>query len=221
MQISERPIRVVIADDHALIRDGLKSFLSSRGGFEVVGEADNGDTTWEVVANQTPDVLVLDVDMPGREVFGLCRQLAKELPGTAVLFLSAYGRDRYIEAAREAGAAGFMTKSEPADRVAAALRTVAKGDTVFGYDVQERLVSARGGGHGTARTTTRIGTLTPREMETLRYIARGLSKKAIAEIAGISVKTVDNHCTSLMNKLDIHDRVELARFAIREGISEP
>jgi len=214
----ERAVNVVIADDHALLRDSMKAYFDGTEDIRVVGEACCGDSAWEKTVELRPDVLLLDVEMPGRETFGICRQLSKSQPETKVLFISGHTNDTYVDAAHEAGAAGFISKTEHADAVAGAIKTVAGGGRVFGKEFEARLAPKRGARR--ARGASRLSALTPREQETLRYIARGMSKKAIAELVGISVKTVDNHCTSLMNKLDIHDRVELARFAIREGLAE-
>lgn len=214
----ERPVNVVIADDHALLRDSMTAYFNGKGDIRIVGEAGCGDSAWEKAVELRPDVLLLNVEMPGRETFGICRQLSKSQPETKVLFISSHTNDTYVDAAHEAGAAGFMSKTEHADVVAGAIKTVAGGGQVFSKEFEARLAPKRGTRR--ARGASRLSALTPRELETLRYIARGMSKKAIAELVGISVKTVDNHCTSLMNKLDIHDRVELARFAIREGLAE-
>ncbi|MCU0689160.1 MAG: response regulator transcription factor [Phycisphaerales bacterium] len=220
--------RVVLADDHALLREMLSERLASRAGFEVVMARD-ADEAFGHALRLKPHVVVLDVDMPGRNVFEVAKSIRQALDRTAVMFLSGHFHDRYIEQAVSAGARGYVVKSGSAERVVDAITMVASGGVAFSPEVLERVIvdrdgvrmaSAAGGASGPS-VQTRLASLSDREREVLRYLATGLSKKEIAAQMHLSVKTVQNHADRLMQKLAIHDRVELARFAIREGIINP
>ncbi|MCC6678853.1 MAG: response regulator transcription factor [Phycisphaerales bacterium] len=216
-----RPITVLLVDDHALVRNTLSAWLRQTGRFEIVGAAADADTAVTEAIRLQPDVVVMDIDMPGLLAFDAARVIRSRSPGTRILFLSAYFHDRYIEEALNVEASGYIGKGQPPERVAEAIATVASGGVSFAPEVQSRIVIDQTGLHLAGSGRTRTSTLTPRELEVLRYVARGMAKKDIAKTMHLSVKTVDNHCTSLMTKLDIHDRVDLARFAIREGLAEP
>lgn len=214
------PIRVILADDHTLVRDTLRQWLNNAGDIAVVAETPTAEAAIDEAIRHKPDVVLMDIDMPGLLCFDAARTIRARSPETKIVFLSAFFHDRYIEDALSAEASGYLTKSEPPEEVVRAIREVAAGGICFSPEVRSRIVIDAHGARLSAEPRTRAGTLTPREVEVLRYIARGLSKKDIAGTMHISVKTVDNHCTNLMNKLDIHDRVSLARFAIREGLAE-
>jgi DNA-binding NarL/FixJ family response regulator len=217
-----KPISVLLVDDHALVRETLATWLRAAGDFEVVADVGSADEAVAEAIRHRPDVVVTDIDMPGLLVFDAIRTIKARSPRTRVLVLSAFWSDRYIEQALAVEAAGYVTKSEGPEVVARAIRLAAAGGTYFSPEVQSRIVVDSDGVRlGRPATTTRASTLTPRELEVLRYIAKGLSKRQIAEIMHLSVKTVDNHSTSLMHRLNIHDRVELTRYAIREGLAEP
>jgi len=214
-------IRVLIVDDHALMRDSMGQLLEQDDGIEVVGTAPNADAALDATLEHKPDVVVMDIDMPGLSAFEAASRLRSLRPETRLLFLSAFAHDTYIEQALKAGARGYLTKSEPVEQVSHAIRQVADGRTAFSDSVKERLVIDEAGIQLADERQTRVSTLSNREMEVLRYLAQGLSKKEIANVMHISVKTVEGHSEKLMSKLDIHDRVELTRFAIREGLATP
>jgi DNA-binding NarL/FixJ family response regulator len=221
MTATSKTISVLLADDHALVRDSLATWLRTSGDMRVVAEVGSADEAVAVAIREKPDVVLLDIDMPGLLAFDAVRTIRIRCPDTRLIMLSGFFNDRYIEDALSAEASGYITKSEPPDAVLRAIRTVAGGGVYFSPEVQARIVVDSTGARLAAREgVTRAATLTPRELEVLRYIARGLSKKDIAGIMHLSVKTVDNHSTSLMTKLNIHDRVDLARYAIREGLAE-
>ncbi len=214
-------IRVLLVDDHALLRDSLGRLLDSEDDLCVVGAAGNADDGVRLARELSPDVLVLDIDLPGRLCFDATREILTLPRPPRVLYLSAFHHDRYIEEALASGAAGYITKDEPPDGLIRAIRKVHSGQIYFSERVRGRLIvepdgSLRLGAAG----STRASSLTPRELEVLRYLARGLSKKEIAKAMNRSYSTVDRHTENLMAKLDIHDRVEIARFAIREGLAE-
>ncbi len=213
-------ISVLLADDHALVRESLAQWLTSTGDITVVGEVGSADEAVSAAVRLRPNVVLLDIDMPGLHCFDAARVIRSRCPQTRVLFLSAFFHDRYIEQALTVEASGYLTKGEPPNAVVRAVRAVAAGGTYFSPEVQRRIVVDGSGAHLAQPGATRASMLTLRELEVLRYIAQGMSKKDIAAVMHLSIKTVDNHSTSLMGKLDIHDRVELTRYAIREGLAE-
>src|SRR3954471_17664621 len=222
MSVGAAPITVLLADDHALVREALANWLRAAGDMKVLGEVGSADEAVAISVRERPSVVLLDIDMPGLLAFDAVRTIRSRSPETRIIMLSGFFNDRYIEDALAAEASGYITKSEPPQAVLKAIRTVAAGGVYFSPEVQARIVvDSNGARLATGEGVTRAATLTPRELEVLRYIARGLSKKDIAGIMHLSVKTVDNHSTSLMTKLNIHDRVDLARYAIREGLAEP
>ena len=208
-------ITVVVADDHALIRSALVGVLNATPDLRVLGEAATMEEAHTETLAKSPRVLVLDVDMPGKDAFQLVTELRRDRPGTDVLVLSGSVQDRLIQSARQVGAKGYVAKIDRTDAVIDAIRAIAKGQTYFSSTVQTRIVPEDA---KRAAGATKGERLSDRELEVLRYVGRGFAKKQIAEMINISVKTVDKHVTTVMDKLDIHDRVELARYAIREGL---
>lgn len=216
-----KQISVLLVDDHALVRDTLTQWLNSMAGIRVIAAAATADQGVAEARRHRPDVVVMDIDMPGLVAFDAVRALLASSPATRVLFLSAFSNDRFIEQALAAGAAGFVTKGQPAESVVRAIQQVASGEPCFSPDIEARIVIDTNGPRLIAAGHTRVSTLTDRELEVLRYLARGMSKKEMAGTMHVSVATVNNHSANLMRKLNIHDRVELDRFAIREGLAEP
>lgn len=214
-------IRVVIADDHELVRKALAFSLAADGEIEIVAEVATADDALAAVVQHKPAVLVLDVDMPGMDAFDAAAELIKRSPDTRVLFLSAYPHDRHIKRAIEVGAAGYLCKSDSPRAVAQGIVDVARGQTCFSPDIRSRLVEHNTGPRTDQAPATKASTLSPRESQVLGLIAIGRTRRQIADELGLSIKTIEKHSTSLMNKLDIHDRVGLTRFAIREGLIEP
>lgn len=208
-------ITVVVADDHALIRSALVGVLNATPDIRVLGEASTMEEAHAETLSRSPRVLVLDVDMPGKDAFQLVTELRRERPTTDVLVLSGSVQDRLIQSARQVGAKGYVAKIDRTDAVIDAIRAIAKGQSYFSSTVQTRIVPEDA---KRAAGATKGERLSDRELEVLRYVGRGFAKKQIAEMMNISVKTVDKHVTTVMDKLDIHDRVELARYAIREGL---
>jgi DNA-binding NarL/FixJ family response regulator len=214
-------IAVLLVDDHALVRESLRDRLESEPDLSVVGTASRAEDALEQLEQLHPDVVLLDIDMPGTSCFEAARTIRTRLPHARVVFLSAFFHDRYIESALAAEATGYVTKDEPPDVVVNAIRSAASDVAYFSPKVQARLVVDTDGLHLAAGSASRTSLLTARELEVLRHLSLGLAKKEIASLLGVSVKTISRHAENLMGKLDIHDRVELARFAIREGLAEP
>lgn len=212
-------ISVLLADDHVLVREMLHERLT-REGMKIVGLASSGDQVVELAAECLPDVAVLDIDMPGISAFQAAREVRRVSPNTRVIFLSAFVHDSYVDQALAVEASGYLTKSEPPEAIVEAIRRVHRGRSSYSRSVLDRIVVDPAGVRLANGSRSRCGLLTEREREVLGYVAMGLPQKQIARLAGISVKTVQHHVTHLMDKLEIHDRVELARFAIREGLVE-
>jgi DNA-binding NarL/FixJ family response regulator len=218
--VNDGPIRILIVDDHALVRDALSECLQKEPDLAVVGTAGTAEEALDRVRQCNPQIILMDIDMPGLICFDAAREITSLQPDVRIVFLSAFLNDWYIEQALRVRARGYLTKHEPPERIAAAIREVSAGGACFSPPVRSRIVVDSEGAKLGETAKSRTSTLTTREVEVLRYIARGLAKKQIASLLHISVKTVDKHSVNLMTKLDIHDRVELARFAIREGLAE-
>jgi DNA-binding NarL/FixJ family response regulator len=214
-------IRILLVDDHALVRAALCERLGRQPGFEMVGSVGAAEEAINLAFEAKPDVVLMDIDMPGLSCFDAARRIAAVCPQIRFIFFSGFLTDRYIEQVLEVHARGYLTKQEPPETVVAAIRKVAAGGVFFSDEVQDRIVVDSHGARLSQAPDSPVSLLTPREREIIRYIARGLAKKEIAGIMHISAKTVDRHCANLMAKLDIHDRVELTLFAIREGLAEP
>lgn len=209
--------KILLVDDHAMVRDLLRKQIDAEPGMKVVVAAQDMAEALALCEGVDLDLAVLDIEMPGLSVFEGVGLLRQSHPGLRVMFLSGTHSDRNIQRALEVRACGYASKSEPLPNLINAIRSVAFGQSYFSPQVQERLI-ADGMNSVAGATCTRLETLTRRELEILGYLSRGWSKKEIAQVTGTSVKTVDQHCTNIMQKLDIHDRVKLARYAIREGV---
>jgi DNA-binding NarL/FixJ family response regulator len=214
-------IRILVVDDHALVRSAISELLEREPRFEVVGTAGTADEALEMIVKCEPTIILMDIDMPGMVSFEAVRRIAEMRPEAKIIFLSAFMYDHFIDQALAVRARGYLTKRETAERVVSAILEVASGGACFSEEVQSRIAVGTGGARLPAEVKSRAAILRPRELETICYIARGMSKKKIAEQMNISIKTVEHHTMNLMSKLQIHDRVELARYAIREGLIQP
>jgi two-component system response regulator NreC len=214
-----KPIAVLIADDHEMFADSLASWLRGAPDIGVVEVVDNSEAAVRQAVAGRPDVVLLDIDMPGLPCFDAARIITQHCPNCAILFVSAHTHDHYIERALAVEAAGYVTKTEPPQSVLDAIRAAVSGGAYFSPEVQSRIIVDAEGARLAEPVRTRLSLLTARELDTLRYLARGMSKKRVAEKLGISVKTVETHTANLMDKLGIHNRVELALFAVREGLA--
>lgn len=214
------PIRVLVADDHVVVRQGIRHVLEGDPGLTVIGEAEDGSTTLAQAERARPDVVLLDLTMPGASGLDVVRRLRARLPDTKVLILSVHDDREYVLESVRAGAHGYLRKdSSPAD-IRQAIHAVHAGDSFFSPPVARHLTDAlqqapRRGAPGPAAD---LGALTGREREVLARIARGLTNRETAGELGISVRTVEAHRDSLMRKLGIHTVAGLTRFAMEHGL---
>ena len=209
------PIRVLIADDHALVREGLRYVLDADPEIEVVGEAATGRSAVEAALRQAPDVVVLDISMPEESGLQAAVRLRAALPDTRVLLLSMHDEGEYVRAGMRIGTHGYLLKDSAGEELRAAIRAVHAGGTFFSPAVVRRLSTAPVESEDSAASQLEL--LTPRERDVLEGVARGLTNKAIAAELGISRRTVEAHRESLMRKLRIHSVAGLTRFAIETG----
>jgi DNA-binding NarL/FixJ family response regulator len=222
-------IRIMLVDDHEVVRTGLKSFLDSQLDFEVVAEADNGFTAVEVASTVRPDVIVMDISMPGMDGLEATRRMLVVCPDAKVLALSVHDDKQFFLEMLGAGAVGYLSKQSAAEELVTAIHTVAKGNVYFHpslamwllQDYKKMLVQVpvtrKSALQGPMKNKD-LSTLSKREIQVLELIANGKSNAEIGELLGISPKTVARHRERLMNKLDIHSSTELVKFSIRSGL---
>jgi DNA-binding NarL/FixJ family response regulator len=208
-------IRVLIADDHGIVRSGLRMLIERQGDMSVVAEADDGVDALELTQAERPDVAVLDVSMPRMTGLQAAREIRAHSPETRVLLLSMHDDERYFFEGLEAGAAGYVLKRAADTDLIEALRTVAAGRTFLSGDAQELLMREWKEGRGDPGDP-----LTPRELEVVKLIAEAYTNRQIAETLKVSEKTVESHRANVLSKLGMRDRVELVRYAIRRGLVE-
>jgi len=214
-------IKVLVADDHAMVREGIRSVLEREAGFQVVAEASNGSEVVPLAERQHPDVAILDISMPGESGLKAALQLRQALPEVRVLILSMYDNTEYVLESVRAGAHGYLLKDGAAQELAAAIRTVLDGEAYFSPAVAARLSAAVRGDIQREQQRTSLDLLTGREREVLAGIARGLTNKEIAGELGISHRTVETHRESLMKKLGIRTVAGLTKFALETGLTSP
>jgi DNA-binding NarL/FixJ family response regulator len=211
-------IRVLLADDHPVVRQGLRAFLESREGIAVVGEASDGDEAVTMATRLRPDVVVMDLIMPGMDgVAATGRIVAAESPPRVLVLTSFVGEEQVVPAVR-AGAAGYLLKDAEPGEVEEAVRRVAAGEFLLHPRATARLMA---GVAADAPARPSRASLTPREGEVLRLLAAGLSNRGLARALVISEKTVKTHVSSILSKLGLADRTQAALYAVREGLVEP
>ncbi len=211
-------IRILIADDHTILRDGIRSLLESESDMVVVGEADDGRIAVQMVSQLEPDVVLMDIAMPVLNGLQATRQIKRDNPQTRVLILTMHENEEYIRQVLACGAMGYILKDAAARDLIGAIRTVNRGEAVLSPAIT-RMVIEDYLRWGELQPQVDDG-LTPREHEVLQLIAEGYTTKQIAGILTISVKTVQSHRTNLMSKLDLHDRGDLIKYAIQKKIIE-
>ncbi len=212
-------LRIVLADDHALVRAGLRKLLESLPDVEVVGEAEDGRAALALVESRHPDLVLMDIAMPGLNGIEAAARLSREHPRVRALILSMHQNEDYVRQALRAGAAGYLLKEAAPVELELAIRAMVRGETYLSPAVSKGAVSDY---VQRLRDEDVPGvTLTPRQRETLQLIAEGHTTKEIARRLNISVKTVETHRTQLMKQLDLHDVAGLVRYAVRTGLVSP
>lgn len=211
-------IRILLTDDHTLFRQGIRTLLSAETDLEIVGEAANGAEAVEKTAEFRPDIVLMDIGMPGLSSFEATRQIKKLRPDTKILFLTMYDDEDYLVQCMEVGASGYVLKDSPAQQLLAALRDVYRGGSYLSPRMLSQLVDDFRSRIKTAHRQPRFATLTAREKEILKLLAEGQSVKEIAAGLNLSVKTVEAHKFNLMRKLDIHNKAHLVQYAIQKKI---
>jgi NarL family two-component system response regulator LiaR len=206
------PIRLLIVDDHSVVREGLRAFLRLQEGIEVVGEAADGEEAVRVAATSSPDVVLLDLVMPSGDGIGAIRRLIAVAPGVRVLILTSFADDAQIFAAIAAGAAGYLLKDVDPQALADGIRDVHAGRPALHSSVAARLM------HGRVSPRATHDDLTERERDVLRLVVEGLANKQIAQRLGIGEKTIKTHVSRVLAKLGVADRTQAAVLAIREGL---
>ena len=217
-----KKIKVLLAEDHMIVREGLRALLNSEKDIEVVGEAQNGRQAVELAGKLAPAVVVMDIAMPLLNGLEATRQILRTAPTVKVLILSAHSDDAYVEHVMTLGASGYLVKQTAAEVLPKAIREICKGKTFFSPAISKRLNhhQKRAMDRGELVGEKEPAQLTSREMEVLQLIAEGKANKQTADELHISIKTVEKHRQSLMEKLNIHDTAGLTRHAIAAGIIE-
>src|SRR5215211_6579041 len=218
---TEPNIRILVADDHAVVREGIRHVLATQHGFDIAGEAASGVEAVKLAGECAPDVVVLDVSMPngtGLEVIGDMRRAA---PQARVLILSVHDEAEYVLQAVRAGAHGYLRKDSSPNELRDAVRAVDRGESFFSAAMAVRLGDALRGESDRMTRVSKLALLTGREREVLEGIANGETNKEIAARYGISPRTIETHRESLMRKLEIHNVAGLTRFAVEEGLVAP
>ena len=216
-------IRLVIVDDQGMVRAGFRSLLAGEDDFEVVGEASNGEAAVEVVADLAPDVTLMDIRMPVLDGIAATRRILEAGVDTRVLVLTTFDLDEYVFEALRAGASGFLLKDAPAEELAHAIRVVAAGESLLAPGVTRRVIDAfvRRATPPVAARETRLDSLTPRELEVLGLLARGMSNLDIASRLFVSEGTTKTHVSNVLTKLGLRDRVQAVIFAYENAVITP
>ncbi|MEC9372870.1 MAG: response regulator transcription factor [Planctomycetota bacterium] len=232
--MTRAPARILLVEDHDFVADALKTRLELETDFECVGRLERADDLARAARELNADIVLLDIEMPGSDPFEAIEDLKRTNDRVKVIMLSAHVRDHYINMAVEAGAWGYFYKGDDPQTIVSGIRDVIRGRFATGPKIKERWKGAATQANGRPASViegaprptsedlpqTPLASLTPRELQVLRMIGRGMARREIAESLHRSPKTVDCHRAAIMKKLEIRDRVELARYAIREGLAE-
>jgi DNA-binding NarL/FixJ family response regulator len=212
----EKTVKILIADDHGIVRSGLRMLLEQQPDIEVVGEASDGAEARDMAIRDKPDLAILDVKMPKLTGLQATREIRAHAPDVAILILSMYDDERYLFEALKAGASGYVLKAQADSDLLDAVRAVERGEPFLTPEAQRALIQDVLG-----ESSNREDELTPREQEVVKLVAEAHTNREIAGILHLSEKTVENHRSNAMRKLGMRDRVELVRYAIRKGLIEP
>ena len=220
--MSGRPTRILLVDDHVLVRSGMKALLDAQPDLEVTGEAGNGAEGVELALQSHPDVVLMDLAMPVLDGIEATRRILAAGSNARILVVTSHDDDSLVLRALRAGATGFFLKDAAADRLAEAVRAVAKGDTLLAPPIARRLVESQLGSSGTrVALRPRFDPLTEREKDITRRLARGLSNAALAQELGLSEATIKTHVTRLLTKLQVRSRVQAVVLAYESGFIRP
>jgi DNA-binding NarL/FixJ family response regulator len=211
------PVRVLLVDDHPLFRAGIRALIEQIAGFQVVGEAENGEQAVEQSRKCKPDIVLMDISMPGVNGLDTTARVLKVQPNVRVIILSMHAEKEYVLQAFQAGAKGYLLKGARPTELELAISAVARGGVYISPGASQYVVESA---MQHADETDLLKTLSPRQRQVLYYIARGEGRKAIALKLGLSAKTVDAYRSQLMRKLDIHDVASLVRYALKAGVLE-
>ncbi len=214
-----KSIRVMLVDDHNLVRAGIRALLAPIPEIEVVGEAANGREALDLIQTQPPDVVLMDIAMPGLNGLDTAARVTKGFPGVRIIILSMHANEEYVLQALRAGATGYLLKDADTAELELAIKAVARGETYLSPAVSKHVIDdylQRVNGD-----VNPLDRLTPRQREVLQLIAQGYTTKEIALTLGVGVKTIETHRSRLMDQLDIHDVAGLVRYAIRVGLVPP
>ncbi|MEW9031995.1 MAG: response regulator transcription factor [Planifilum fimeticola] len=214
------PIKVLLVDDHAVLRDGLSSLISLEPDMEVVGEARDGEEAIKLVESTRPDVVLMDINMPGMSGVEAIRRIHSKHPQVAVLVLTMYDRDEYLYESIRAGATGYLLKDAPSGDVIAAVRSAHRGESTLHPVMARKLLNNLSGGERRMERGGGDDFLTPRELDVLQWMVKGLSNKEIAEQLFISDKTVKIHVSNIFKKLGVKSRSQAIIYAIQHELVE-
>jgi DNA-binding NarL/FixJ family response regulator len=214
----EKTQRILIVDDHTLLRAGLRALLSQDPDIEIVGEADNGRDAIRAVGQLAPHLVLMDLTMPGMNGIEAVTEIKRRYPDVRILVMTLHKAEDYIHASLKAGADGYILKDATQEELRVAIRSVLLGKTYLSMDVSAKVVTGYLGGGKSSGASSVYDSLTHREREVLKLVAEGKSNKYIAEFLNLSVKTVEKHRSNLMSKLDVHNASGLTAYAIEKGL---
>ncbi len=213
-----KTIRIVLAEDHTILREGLRALLSADPKFEIVGEAEDGREALRRVDNLAPDLVVMDLSMPRMTGMDAIREIKRRHPATKIIALTVHKAEEYLRTTLQAGADGYVLKDATHVELLLAIQNVLKGKTYLSPSVSEKVIEGYLEGKENQAPNPKLGQLSPREREVLKLIAEGYKNREIAADLYISLKTVEKHRANLMKKLDLHNAAALTTFAIEQGL---
>jgi two-component system response regulator NreC len=216
-----KKIRILIADDHAIVRDGLRQVLNAHADLEVIGEAEDGYRALEAAKSLRPDVVVLDIGMPGLSGLDVISLIREAQPAVQVVVLSMHAKESYVHQALASGATGYVLKASPSSDILEAIRAAHRGEYFLSSRIRADVIGSYVRSREKAPAPKGYELLSEREQQVFRLVVEGNSTARIADILCVSAKTVEKHRTSVMNKLGIHDRLELLKYAIKIGVADP
>jgi DNA-binding NarL/FixJ family response regulator len=212
------PTRVVLVDEQPIVLDALAERINAIPGFEVIGRMTHSDRAFLEIIDRRPDLVVMELELPGRGAIEVADQISSRLPATRTVFFTNYLADIFIDVALRLGVAGYLLKTEPATTVLDSLQRIARGEAIYSEKILDRLHYDRETDQYHVKTQSFFASLTLRQIQVLRHLARGDSVKEVAKAMMLSERAVESHKYRIMQKMGIHDRVVLTRFAIREGL---